>query len=60
LQWKEDKQVIGYTVRKYGKERVAPDDYLRGTMKARMAVKDVGRVLGVPLPKVNAIAKIGP
>ncbi|MBM3208542.1 MAG: DNA polymerase III subunit alpha, partial [Chlamydiae bacterium] len=52
-------EVIDYTVRKYGKERVA-QIITFGTMKAKMAIKDVGRVLSVPLPKVNAIAKLVP
>jgi DNA polymerase-3 subunit alpha len=52
-------QVIDYTVQKYGKDRVA-QIITFGTMKAKMAVKDVGRVLSVPLAKVNAIAKLVP
>ncbi|NDD58320.1 MAG: DNA polymerase III subunit alpha [Chlamydiae bacterium] len=52
-------EVIEYTVKKYGKEKVA-QIITFGTMKAKMAIKDVGRVLSVPLPKVNAIAKLVP
>lgn len=52
-------EVIDYTVRKYGKEKVA-QIITFGTMKAKMAIKDVGRVLGVPLMKVNAISKLVP
>ncbi|MBX9922568.1 MAG: DNA polymerase III subunit alpha [Rhabdochlamydiaceae bacterium] len=52
-------EVIDYTVQKYGKDRVA-QIITFGTMKAKMAIKDVGRVLSVPLPKVNAIAKLVP
>ncbi len=52
-------EVIDYTVKKYGKERVA-QIITFGTMKAKMAIKDVGRVLSVPLVKVNAIAKLVP
>lgn len=52
-------EVIDYTVRKYGKDRVA-QIITFGTMKAKMAIKDVGRVLSVPLTKVNAIAKLIP
>jgi len=48
--------VIQYTLEKYGKENVA-QIITFGTMKARMAIKDVGRVLSVPLAKVNDIAK---
>lgn len=52
-------EVIEYTLRKYGKEKVA-QIITFGTMKAKMAIKDVGRVLSVPLAKVNAIAKLVP
>ncbi len=52
-------EVIDYTVQKYGKDKVA-QIITFGTMKAKMAIKDVGRVLSVPLPKVNAIAKLVP
>src|SRR5262249_50802465 len=51
--------VIRYTLEKYGKENVA-QIITFGTMKARMAIKDVGRVLSVPLTKVNEIAKLVP
>lgn len=52
-------EVIEYTLRKYGKEKVA-QIITFGTMKAKMAIKDVGRVLSVPLTKVNEIAKLVP
>lgn len=52
-------EVIDYTVRKYGKENVA-QIITFGKMKAKMAIKDVGRVLSVPLAKVNEIAKLIP
>lgn len=51
--------VIDYTVDTYGKENVA-QIITFGTMKAKMAIKDVGRVLSVPLSKVNQIAKYVP
>lgn len=51
--------VIRYTLEKYGKENIA-QIITFGTMKARMAIKDVGRVLSVPLSKVNEIAKLVP
>lgn len=51
--------VINYTLQKYGKENVA-QIITFGTMKAKMAIKDVGRVLNVPLAKVNIIAKLVP
>ncbi len=52
-------EVIDYTVRKYGKDNVA-QIITFGTMKAKMTIKDVGRVLSVPLSKVNQIAKYVP
>ncbi|HRD55014.1 MAG TPA: DNA polymerase III subunit alpha [Parachlamydiaceae bacterium] len=51
--------VIEYTLNKYGKDNVA-QIITFGTMKAKMTIKDVGRVLSVPLAKVNAIAKLVP
>lgn len=51
--------VIDYTLQKYGKDKVA-QIITFGTMKAKMAIKDVGRVLSVPLSKVNEIAKLVP
>jgi DNA polymerase-3 subunit alpha len=51
--------VIEYTLQKYGKENVA-QIITFGTMKAKMTIKDVGRVLSVPLSKVNQIAKYVP
>lgn len=52
-------EVIDYTVQKYGKDKVA-QIITFGKMKAKMAIKDVGRVLSVSLAKVNAIAKLVP
>jgi DNA polymerase-3 subunit alpha len=52
-------EVINYTLNKYGKENVA-QIITFGTMKAKMAIKDVGRVLSVPLSKVNEICKLVP
>jgi len=52
-------EVIAYTLQKYGKDNVA-QIITFGTMKAKMALKDVGRVLSVPLAKVNSIAKLIP
>ena len=43
-------EVIDYTVQKYGKDNVA-QIITFGTMKAKMAIKDVGRVLRCLLPK---------
>lgn len=52
-------EVIDYTIQKYGKDKVA-QIITFGTMKAKMAIRDVGRVLNVPLQKVNEIAKLVP
>lgn len=52
-------EVINYVLEKYGKDNIA-QIITFGTMKAKMSVKDVGRTLSVPLPKVNEIAKLIP
>ena len=52
-------EVIDFVVAKYGKEKVA-QIITFGTMKAKMAIRDVGRVLNVPLSKVNQIAALVP
>lgn len=52
-------EVIDYTLHKYGKDNIA-QIITFGTMKAKMTIKDVGRVLSVPLSKVNSIAKLVP
>lgn len=52
-------EVIDYITEKYGKDRVA-QIITFGTMKAKMAIKDVGRVLSVSLKKVNTLAKLIP
>ncbi|MCH9614401.1 MAG: DNA polymerase III subunit alpha [Chlamydiia bacterium] len=52
-------EVIEYTLKKYGHDKVA-QIITFGTMKAKMAIKDVGRVMNVPLAKVNGIAKLVP
>lgn len=51
--------VINYVLKKYGKDNIA-QIITFGTMKAKMTIKDVGRVLSVPLSKVNEIAKLVP
>lgn len=52
-------EVIDYVVRKYGKDRVA-QIVTFGTMAARGAIRDVGRVLGFPYGMVDKIAKMVP
>jgi DNA polymerase-3 subunit alpha len=51
--------VISYITAKYGKENVA-QIITFGTMKARAAVRDVGRALGIPYGKCDRIAKMIP
>ena len=51
--------VIDYVVEQYGRENVA-QIVTYGTMKAKTAIRDVGRVLGIPLMEVNRIAKLFP
>lgn len=52
-------EVIDYVVEKYGRDSVA-QIVTYGTMKAKTAIRDVGRVLGVSLDKVNEISKLFP
>ena len=51
--------VIDYVVEKYGRDNVA-QIVTYGTMKAKTAIRDVGRVLGIPLTEVNRISKLFP
>ena len=52
-------KVIDYVVKKYGKKQVA-QIVTYGTMAARMSIKDVARVMDLPLPESNALAKLVP
>jgi DNA polymerase-3 subunit alpha len=52
-------EVIDYVVKKYGQDRVA-QIVTFGTMAARAAIRDVGRVLGYPYGEVDTIAKMVP
>ncbi len=52
-------EVIRYVTDKYGEEKVA-QIITFGSMKAKAVVRDVGRVLGMDLAKVNTIAKLIP
>ncbi len=52
-------EVIRYVEERYGKENVA-QIITFGTMKARAAVRDVGRVLEMPYAEVDRIAKLIP
>lgn len=52
-------EVIDYVSRKYGNNRVA-QIITFGTMAARGVIRDVARVLGVPLQKADRLAKMVP
>jgi len=49
-------EVVDYVVKKYGEEMVANITTF-GTMKAKAALKDVGRALGVSFDSMNALVK---
>ena len=49
-------EVIDYVNRKYGADHVA-QIVTFGTMAARNAIRDVGRVMGIPYQQVDAVAK---
>jgi DNA polymerase-3 subunit alpha len=52
-------KVIDYVVEKYGRNQVA-QIVTYGTMAAKMSIKDVARVLDLPLQDSNALAKLVP
>jgi len=52
-------KVIDYVIEKYGKEQVA-QIITYGTMAAKSSIKDVGRVMGVPLGEVEKVTKSFP
>jgi len=52
-------KVIDYVVEKYGKNQVA-QIVTYGSMAAKMSIKDVARVLDLPLQDSNALAKLVP
>ena len=52
-------EIIRYVKDKYGEDSVAQIGTF-GTLKARAAIKDVGRALGIPLARVNQITGMIP
>ena len=52
-------KVIDYTKQKYGHDNVCQIGTF-GTLKAKLAIRDVGRALGIPLARVDQIAKSVP
>ncbi len=53
-------EVIDYVRSRYGGDRHVAQIVAYGSMKARAVLRDVGRVLEVPLPTVDRIAKLVP
>jgi len=52
-------EVIGYAARKYGHDHLA-HVITFGRMEARVAIRDIGRVLGMPYEEPDRIAKLIP
>lgn len=52
-------EVIDYVIKKYGVDHVS-QIITFGTMSARMVIRDVGRVLDIPYPEVDKLAKMIP
>ncbi len=52
-------EMVEYAMRRYGAEKVA-QIITFGTMKARAAVKDVGRAMDIPLERVEQISRMIP
>ncbi len=52
-------RIIDYVRHKYGADKVA-QIITFGTMKAKLAVRDVGRVMGLSVSEVNRVAKMIP
>lgn len=52
-------RVIDYVVQKYGKNQVA-QIITYGTMAAKSSIKDVARVMDLPLQEANAVVKLVP
>ncbi len=52
-------KVINYVIEKYGADQVA-QIITYGTMAPKSAIRDAGRVMELPLPETDAIAKLVP
>jgi DNA polymerase-3 subunit alpha len=52
-------KLLEYTANKYGRDKVA-QIITFGTLGARAAIRDVGRVMDIPLPEVDRVAKLVP
>ena len=52
-------KMLEYAAQKYGRDKVA-QVITFGTLGARAAIRDVGRVMDIPLPEVDRVAKLVP
>lgn len=61
LDFRDDRraEMLEYTANKYGDDKVA-QIITFGTLGARAAIRDVGRVMDIPLPEVDRVAKLIP
>jgi DNA polymerase-3 subunit alpha len=61
LDFRDDRraEMLAYTARKYGDDKVA-QIITFGTMAARGALRDVARVMDIPIPEVDRVAKLVP
>jgi DNA polymerase-3 subunit alpha len=61
LDFRDDRrsEMLEYTAKKYGDDKVA-QIITFGTMAARGALRDVARVMDIPIPEVDKIAKLVP
>ncbi|MBI5623671.1 MAG: DNA polymerase III subunit alpha [Elusimicrobia bacterium] len=56
---KDRERIIEYVRQRYGADHVA-QIITFGSMGAKLAVRDVGRIMAIPLPEVDRIAKLIP
>jgi len=61
LDFRDDRraEMLEYTTRKYGNDKVA-QIITFGTMGTKAALRDVARVMDIPLPEVDRVAKLVP
>ena len=61
LDFRDDRrsEMLEYTARKYGNDKVA-QIITFGTMGTKAALRDVARVMEVPLPEIDKVAKLVP
>lgn len=52
-------EVVQYVINKYGKDHVA-QIVTFSTYGPRVAIKDIGKVMGIPLPRLELLAKMVP